>query len=112
MTATLTKWYDERGRHQIYAGNKKVELENANHSLVLNPEAVAAAAQTDLDEAGIAKTARDEKLQARSKAKRTPEEVADDSRMEALYRQHVLKEQPNTGLLQIKGLKVTEKLGN
>ena len=62
MTATLTKWYEERGRHQIYAGNKNVPLESTQHSLVLNPEAVAAAAQTDLDAAGIAKTARDEKL--------------------------------------------------
>ena len=25
MTATLTKWYDEHGRHQIYAGGKNVD---------------------------------------------------------------------------------------
>ena len=29
MTATLAKWYEERGRHQIYAGNKNVPLESA-----------------------------------------------------------------------------------
>ncbi len=82
-----------------------MELESTDHSLVLNPEAVAAAAQTDLDEAGIAKTARDEKLAARSKAKaRTPEEIANDAKMEALYREHILKEQ-RSSLIQIKGLK-------
>ena len=26
MTATLTKWYDEHGRHEIFAGNKAVPL--------------------------------------------------------------------------------------
>jgi uncharacterized radical SAM superfamily Fe-S cluster-containing enzyme len=41
MTATLTKWYEEHGRHQIYAGGKKVELSSTDHTLVLDPEAVA-----------------------------------------------------------------------
>ena len=27
MTATLTKWYEEHGRHEIFAGNKHVPLE-------------------------------------------------------------------------------------
>jgi uncharacterized radical SAM superfamily Fe-S cluster-containing enzyme len=103
MTATLAKWYEERGRHQIYAGNKNVPLESVQHSLILNPEAVAAAAQTDLDEAGIAKTAREEKLaaRARGKAPATPD-AAYDQQMAQLYRQHVLKEQP---LIQIQGRK-------
>ncbi len=100
MTATLTKWYEERGRHQIYAGNKHVPLESVQHSLILNPEAVAAAAQTDLDELGIAKTAREEKLAARHKTKVTP--TAEDEQMARLYRQHVLGEKP---LIQIDGLK-------
>ena len=26
MTATLTKWYEEHGRHEIFAGNKSVPL--------------------------------------------------------------------------------------
>ena len=26
MTATLTKWYEEHGRHEIFAGNKAVPL--------------------------------------------------------------------------------------
>ena len=55
MTATLTKWYEERGRHEIFAGGKNVDLDSKEHSLVLDPEAVAAGIQTDLDEQGVAK---------------------------------------------------------
>src|SRR5215210_8030184 len=50
MTATLTKWYEEHGRHEIFAGGKKVGLESAQHSLVLDAEAVAKGKQTDLDD--------------------------------------------------------------
>jgi len=98
MTATLTKWYEEHGRHEIFAGNKSVPLASTQHSLVLNAEAVAKGKQTDLDELGIAKNAREEKLRAR---KMTPEEQRHHQEMERLYRQEVLKEQPT---LQIQGL--------
>ena len=40
MTATLTKWYEEHGRHEIFAGNKNVGLKTADHSLVLRIEDV------------------------------------------------------------------------
>ncbi len=75
MTATLTKWYEDHGRHEIFAGNKNVPLASKDHSLVLNAEAVAAGAQTDLDDLGIAKNAREEKLAARKKSQMTPEEI-------------------------------------
>jgi len=97
MTATLTKWYEEHGRHEIFAGNKHVPLNSRDHRLVLDPVAVAAGKQTDLDEAGIAKTAREEKLRARAAAKKDPQQAE----MERLYRQHVLKEEPT---IQIQGL--------
>jgi uncharacterized radical SAM superfamily Fe-S cluster-containing enzyme len=97
MTATLTKWYDEHGRHEIFAGNKKVPLSSTDHSLVLNAEAVAKGAQTDLDELGIAKNAREEKLQARKK-EQDPKYHAE---MAKLYAEHVLKQPPT---LQIQGL--------
>ena len=42
MTATLTKWYEEHGRHEIFAGGKHVDMHSTEHSLVLDPEAVAA----------------------------------------------------------------------
>ncbi|MGE0463764.1 MAG: radical SAM protein [Vicinamibacterales bacterium] len=98
MTATLTKWYEEHGRHEIFAGGKKVNLDTAAHSLVLQAEDVNKGKQTDLDEAGIAKNAREEKLRAR-KAQ------IEHQRMAELYRQVVLKEPtPDTGVIQIQGL--------
>ena len=67
MTATLTKWYEEHGRHEIFAGNKAVPLSTTAHSLKLNPEAVAKGAQTDLDALGVAKNAREEQVHARKR---------------------------------------------
>jgi hypothetical protein len=106
MTATLTKWYEEHGRHEIFAGNKHVPLGSKDHSLVLNAEAVAAGAQTDLDELGVAKNAREEKLQARKQKNMTPEEIRQHMEMERLYRQQVLKEQAT---IQIQGIGGTKK---
>ncbi|GMR23402.1 MAG: hypothetical protein BMS9Abin37_1827 [Acidobacteriota bacterium] len=91
MTATLNKWYQERGRHFIHAGNKDVELPTVEHSLLLRQGDVDKGVQTDLDEKGIAKNARDEKRLAREgSAQRT----AKDERMEKLYRDQILNEQP------------------
>jgi len=104
MTATLTKWYEEHGRHEIFAGNKPVPLASKEHSLVLNAEAVAKGAQHDLDDLGIAKNAREEKLAARKK-EQDPKYHAE---MAKLYAQHVLKEQPT---LQIQGLGSKKKQG-
>lgn len=110
MTATLTKWYEEHGRHEIFAGNKAVPLSTTEHSLKLNAEAVAAGAQTDLDKLGIAKNAREEKLKARKSVKEmTPEEQRHHAEMEKLYRQHVLKEEPAGPVIQIQGLSGKKK---
>jgi 7,8-dihydro-6-hydroxymethylpterin dimethyltransferase len=99
MTATLTKWYDEHGRHEIFAGGKAVGLAEGSHKLRLNEEHVHAGRNTTLDELGIAKTAREEKLRARDeKLKKS----ADDARMEALYREHILKEpKPQGGFVPL-----------
>jgi uncharacterized radical SAM superfamily Fe-S cluster-containing enzyme len=89
MTATLTKWYEEHGRHEIFAGGKAVGLNQSTHKLNLNEEHVHAGRNTTLDDLGIAKTAREEKTRARDeKLKKN----AEDARMEALYREHILKE--------------------
>jgi hypothetical protein len=99
MTATLTKWYEEHGRHEIIAGGKAVALDSTAHTLNLDADAVAKGKQTDLDELGIAKNAREEKVRAR-KAQQ------EHQRMAELYRQTVLKE-PKPELatgLQIQGL--------
>jgi hypothetical protein len=103
MTATLTKWYEDHGRHEIFAGNKNVPMASKEHTLQLNAEAVAAGRQTDLDELGVAKNAREEKLNARKKSQMSPEEIRQHMEMERLYRQQVLKEQPT---IQIQGLNV------
>ncbi|MCL4814748.1 MAG: radical SAM protein [Vicinamibacteraceae bacterium] len=107
MTATLAKWYEEHGRHEIIAGNKNVPLPSVEHSLTLDPEAVAVRKQTDLDEAGIAKTARDEKLRARDEAKKRLEH----ERMMKLYKEHFLQVPGNKDepVLQIQGIKSKPK---
>jgi uncharacterized radical SAM superfamily Fe-S cluster-containing enzyme len=91
MTATLTKWYEEKGRHEIIAGGKNVNLPSNEHRLVLNMDDVNHGLQHDLDDQGIAKTAREEKIRKRDAdmAKK-----AEDARMAKLYREVVLKEKP------------------
>jgi uncharacterized radical SAM superfamily Fe-S cluster-containing enzyme len=101
MTATLTKWYEEHGRHEIFAGGKKVGLKSEAHSMVLREEAVTAGVQHDLDKLGIAKNAGEEKLRARAARIKQDEENA---RMASLYRQHVLKEQPTPGLVPLQAI--------
>jgi uncharacterized radical SAM superfamily Fe-S cluster-containing enzyme len=98
MTATLTKWYEEHGRHEIFAGGKSVALNSTEHHLVLKDEIVTNEAQHDLDQLGIAKNAREEKLRARAERLKYDEEYL---RMAKLYREVVLKEQPGPKLVQI-----------
>lgn len=102
MTASLTKWYEEHGRHEIFAGNKHVGLKDTAHNLTLREEIVTTEKQRDLDDLGIAKTAREEKLRARDQ-KQALEKAAEDAKMMALYKKHVLKE-PETDLVQIGGI--------
>jgi len=116
MTATLTKWYEEHGRHEIFAGGKKVKMDDEVHSLLLREDIVTNELQHDLDKLGIAKNAREEKKRARdAKAaasgslvsasgeesevtgeQRGPQknDEAYNARMAALYREVVLKEKP------------------
>jgi hypothetical protein len=106
MTATLTKWYEEHGRHEIFAGGKKVDMEDATHTLLLRDDLVTTELQHDLDSKGIAKNAREEKTRARdAKQKQTADAKAEargpqindeayNARMAAMYREVVLKEKP------------------
>ena len=91
MTATLTKWYEEHGRHEIFAGGKKVGLDTTEHTLKLVDEHVNAEANHTLDDLGIAKNARQEKFKARDEKIKAEAEKA---RMMALYKEHVLGEKP------------------
>jgi uncharacterized radical SAM superfamily Fe-S cluster-containing enzyme len=107
MTATLTRWYEEHGRHEIFAGGKAVPLDSMAHTLTLNEEAVRAGAQHDLDDLGIAKNAREEKLAARQHktADESAKEAALNAEMAKLYRQVVLKEQPTLSIQGLSGKK-------
>ncbi|MGB7556806.1 MAG: radical SAM protein [Candidatus Korobacteraceae bacterium] len=110
MTATLTKWYEEHGRHEIFAGGKKVGLETTAHTLKLVDEHVNAEANHTLDDLGIAKNARQEKFKARDERVKAEAEKA---RMLALYKEHVLGEKPvvNDGFIplgSIGGIKPAE----
>ncbi|MBI4465444.1 MAG: radical SAM protein, partial [Acidobacteria bacterium] len=89
MTASLTKWYDEHGRHTIYAGGKSVPLPDTHHSLALNAEHVNRGPQVSEGP----QTTRDEKLKARNEERYQQE-------MMKLYRKHVLKEK-EVDLVQI-----------
>jgi 7,8-dihydro-6-hydroxymethylpterin dimethyltransferase len=103
MTATLTKWYEEHGRHEIFAGNHAVPLAPAEHHLVLNAEAVAAGEQHDLDKLGIAKNAREEKIRERDGKLR--QEALHNEQMMKLYRQVVLKEKTeDAGFVPLNGI--------
>ncbi len=101
MTATLTKWYEEKGRHEIFAGNKQVPLSSKEHNLVLVEEHVKAGRQHDLDDKGIAKTAREEKARARDAALK---QKFEDEKMARLYREHVLGEKKVEGFVPLDGL--------
>ncbi len=103
MTATLTKWYDEHGRHEIFAGNHSVPLPVAEHHLILNKAAVEAGVQTDLDKLGIAKNAGEEKIRARNEKLR--HEAENNAQMMKLYRQVVLKEKvDDAGFVPLNGI--------
>jgi len=56
MTATLTKWYEEHGRHEIFAGGKKVGMTEVGHTLALNMEHVNSEANHTLDELASPRT--------------------------------------------------------
>ncbi len=107
MTATLTKWYEEHGRHEIFAGGKSVGLQSTDHSLRLRQEMITKEEQHDLDRLGIAKNAREEKIRARDARLKQEQENA---RMAKLYRQHVLKEQPAPDLVQIQPVVASDGL--
>ena len=103
MTSTLTKWYEEHGRHEIFAGGKKVGLEaEMKYDLVLNDEHVNAAANDTFDKSGIAKNSREEKIRARdAKIKQD----AENARMAKLYRKEVLGEQEQPGFISLGEIK-------
>jgi uncharacterized radical SAM superfamily Fe-S cluster-containing enzyme len=88
QNATVAKWYQEHGRHEIFAGGKDVELADKAHGLILN--------EVDLQ--------RPNKPQMEGPKTAHEEAVM----MRKLYQEMVLKQQLNTKEadkpVQIKGL--------
>ena len=96
LTATLQNWYKTHGRHDIFAAGQSVPLTTTEHSLTLDPTAVNAKEQEDLDRLDIPKTAHAER-RAIQKDQDGRKREADESyhrAMARLYREHVLGEQP------------------
>src|ERR1700719_1935663 len=102
MTSTLTKWYEEHGRHEIFAGGKKVGMNQVGHDLNVNMEHVNAEANHTLDNLGIAKNSREEKIRARDTKIKSD---AENAKMAKLYREHVLGEKPVEGLVSLDSIR-------
>jgi uncharacterized radical SAM superfamily Fe-S cluster-containing enzyme len=90
--ATVAEWYRKHGKHEIYAAGKKVQLENYEHSLYVNPEDAARVRQRDHD---VPLTAAEEE-RARRRAAWEAKQVRE------LYEELVLKK-PKPQLVQIGG---------
>ena len=95
-TRPLTKWYAEKEPAQRSSPvARTVNTPSKDHSLILNLDDVNHGLQHDLDDQGIAKTAREEKLRKRNTE--MAKKAAEDARMAKLYREVVLKEKPVEG---------------
>jgi hypothetical protein len=106
MTSTLTKWYEEHGRHEIFAGGKKVGMGEAQHTLSLNQEHVQAAANDTFDKSGIARNSREEKIRARDAKLK---EDAKNAQMAKLYREEILGEKAPEGMVTLDSIKPAPK---
>jgi uncharacterized radical SAM superfamily Fe-S cluster-containing enzyme len=88
QNATVAKWYQDHGRHEIFAGGKSVELADKNHGLILNEVDLMRPNKPQMEGP---KTAHEEAVMMRK-----------------LYQEMVLKKQLNTTEadkpVQIKGL--------
>ena len=89
--ATVAEWYKEHGRHEIFAGGKRVDLQQYEHSLVIRKDdAEKARAHSELPQ-----NARDEKLLRKKQAKQAAE-------VRAYYEETVLKrKQKRPSLVQL-----------
>jgi len=77
-------------------------MTEVGHTLQLNMEHVNAEANHTLDNLGIAKNAREEKLRARDVKVKND---AENARMAAMYREHVLGEKPVEGLVRLDAIR-------
>ncbi|MEP7270319.1 MAG: radical SAM protein [Acidobacteriota bacterium] len=84
QNATVAKWYQEHGRHEIFANNHSVSLEDASHRLVVNESDSSRGREKGV----LPQTAKEEQQMIKK-----------------LYMQSVLKQSStDTKLVQLKGL--------
>ena len=106
MTATLTKWYEEHGRHEIFAGGKTRAAEERG---ALAGAARRASSPTKCSTTWTAwASPRTPAKRRLARATRSSSEQQENERMMKLYREHVLKEQPGPELVQIGGVAAVE----
>ncbi len=122
MTATLSSWYEEHGRHRIYAGGRNVDdVKDFSHQLQINAEHAARGAQTSEGP----QNAREEKIRERDRklaealakgevprSGQQPKKILtaqEQERLMKMYREQVLKEPPAPSLVQIGGAPVKKE---
>jgi hypothetical protein len=89
--ATVAQWYKTHGKHQIYAKGKEVDLQNYEHSLVINEEDAARIREHEHD---IPMTAAEENKARRRQA------LEEAAKVRAIYEEMVLKK-PQPTVVQI-----------
>ena len=107
MTATLTKWYEEHGRHEIFAGGKDVPLATTEH-LARAERRGGGRRRPDGPRRPGDREERARREAEGAAAKDDDKDAQYHEEMARLYRQEVLKEQPT---LQIQGLGGKKKQG-
>jgi uncharacterized radical SAM superfamily Fe-S cluster-containing enzyme len=90
MNATVAKWYEAHGRHEIFAGGKNVNLQSYENSLKIDSKDAARVKQ----QSNRPQTARDEKLLRRKAAKEA-------SQVHEYYEEMVLKKKKKSDLVQL-----------
>ena len=90
MNATVAKWYEEHGRHEIFAGGKEVNLGSFDHSLKINQED----ANRVKEKSELPQTTRDEKLMRRKAAREA-------AMVREYYEEMVLKKKAKSDLVQL-----------
>ena len=119
MTAKLSDWYEEHGRHKIYAGGKEVEKLEVQTYLTVNAEHAAREAQKSdgpsntHDEKILARDRRLAEARAKGETPKSERKTVkrilnkeEQDRLMKMYREEVLKEQsaPDSSLVQIGGM--------
>ncbi|MEW5974689.1 MAG: radical SAM protein [Acidobacteriota bacterium] len=89
-SATVAEWYKKHGKHEVFAGGKKVNLETFEHALAVNAEDAARVRERE----DLPQTAAEEERLRRLAAREASE-------VRRIYEELVLKKKPEEQLVQI-----------